>query len=622
MKNNGNSNTFRDVIYRKFLFFLSLTCFGANVAFAQLNIVPIGTYPGPETLDDNQNLRVEALSLPFFDDFATTHSHHPNSTYWLPGSGVYINNTLATSQPSRNFATFDGLNAAGIAYNDANPLLQGETDTLTSQSINLAGLSVADSVYLSFYWLAKGLGEKPDSADVLRLEFKDQAGKWIEAWFQDGNTTQDSSFSQQFVLIKEPHFLHADFQFRFRSYGRVTGPYDTWHLDYVYLNKNRSIKQPYLFDVATRRPITPLLKQYTSMPLKQYQAQGAASMSASVMADAQNNFDRFNVLGGTFTISNEKSGSQYFRAVQNSVSVGELKSAQFTVPLSAPDLSKEKDSVNLVTRFYLTTTDNVTPGVDLFRNDTITATTTLNNYYAFDDGSAEFGVQVNQKLSRAVLRFVIARPDTIAGIDMCIIPFNKNIVGQGFNIQIYGNRNGKPSEFPLAQRAVTARYPANRNGFVRYNFNTPVAVKDTFFVGWLQINEQPIVLGYDRNSQLGKDHIFFNLGTEWVQEKALNGSIMLRPVTGGKSAEPVLGVEPVSGRKNYFFPNPAQSIIKWEDTSFKNIDVYSVNGVLIKSVSGMKVERAMRIDDIPNGLYLFIASDGKRTYQQKVMILK
>jgi hypothetical protein len=619
MKNNRNSN--RGTINSIFFFFLSLIFFGAHVAFAQLEIVPIGTYSGKETTAEGKsNLKTQALSLPFFDDFSTTKTARPHSTYWVPGSGVYVNNTLSTLQPSVNIATFDGLDALGNPYNGANPLLQGDTDTLTSQPINLTGLSQADSVYLSFYWLAKGLGEKPDSADVLRLEFKDQTGRWREAWFQDGETSQDSAFTQQFVLLKDPVYFHSDFQFRFRSYGRVTGPYDTWHLDYVYLNKNRSVTQPYLLDVAVRRPVTPLLRHYSAMPLKQYQAN--AAVSASVTADAYNNFNRFNILGGTFTILNEKTGSQYFGATQNSVSIGALQSARFTVPVSALDLSKEKDSVSLLTRFYLTTTDNATPGVDLFRNDTITARTHLSNYYAYDDGSAEFGVQVNQKLSRAVVRFVIARPDTIAGLDMCIIPFNKNIVGQAFNIQIYANRNGKPSEFPLAQRSVTARYPADRNGFVRYNFASPVAVKDTFYVGWLQINEQPIVLGYDRNLALGMDHIFFNLGAEWVQEKALKGSVMIRPFTGGKSADPILGVEPAAGKGSYFFPNPVQSIIKWESTSFKRIEIYSVSGVLIRTVFNINQQRSVEIGDLPDGIYLLKATDGQRTFLQKMLILK
>ena len=112
-----------------------------------------------------------ALQLPFFDDFTTTSAKsgvdQPDPARWQAGSGVYINNTMGFNQPTRNIATFDGLQANGRPYVRDNPLEQGYTDTLASKPINLAGLSAASGVYLSFYWQIKGLGELPDPGDTL-----------------------------------------------------------------------------------------------------------------------------------------------------------------------------------------------------------------------------------------------------------------------------------------------------------------------------------------------------------------------------------------------------------------------------------------------------------------------
>jgi hypothetical protein len=623
MKNNRSSNKFIGISAKHVSVVFLLIFLGCDLSYGQLQLVPIAKEKY-DPFQGNPAERTQAsITLPFFDDFATTRTAHPSTLYWEEGSGVYVNNTLATSQPSLNMATFDGLTEFGAAYDGTNPLRDGNTDTLTSQPINLAGLSAKDSVYLSFYWLAKGLGEKPDSIDVFRLEFKDRSNIWTQVWVQDGKVTQDSIFRQQFVAISDAAYLHENFQFRFRSYGKGTGPFDTWHLDYVYLNKNRSVKQPYIADVAMRRPLTPFLKYYTAMPLSQYLRKPAAATTATIIADVKNNFDNpsgFNALSGTFVLSDSQTGHQYFTYKGNE-NVASLKSTEFKIPVTPIVPVGKADSLRLLSKFFMTTTDNKTPGVNLFRNDTITAYADFSDYYAFDDGSAEYGIQVNQKLGRAAVRFTLSEPDTIAGVRMSIIPFNLNVSGQAFNVQLWSNKDGKPDQM-LAQRSVAAKYPDDRNGFVDYAFATAVAVKDTFYVGWLQINEQPVVLGYDRNSWLGKDQILFNLGSEWVKETELSGSIMIRPYVGGKSATPILGVEPVEESKNYFFPNPAQSIINWKNTSIKRIDIYSVLGGLMKTILPEDDQLAASLSGLENGIYLFKASDGKRSFIQKMLIVK
>lgn len=618
MKSNHNSHNYILVFTKHFGLILSLIVLSSGFLRAQLSLVDIGTVPGDEK-PGVSNKRVQAMTLPFFDDFATTNTLHPNQTYWLPGSGVYVNNTLATTQPSLNIATFDGLNALGTPYNVVNPSFQDNTDTLTSQPINLSGFTAKDSLYLSFYWLAKGLGEKPDTLDAFRVEFKNQKNEWVEAWRNNGQVNQDSIFQQVFLVIKDLAYMHADFQFRFRSYGRASGPYDTWHLDYVYLDKNRSQKSPYIFDVAARRPLTSLLKNYTAMPLKHFQQNVMAAKADFVVGDVNNNFNKFNVLTGTFSVLDATSNAEYFKNVQGSVNIGALRSAEFKMALPAFTLPGSRTNISLLSKFFITTTDNATPGVNLYRNDTITAVTNLSDYYAFDDGSAEFGIQMNQKLGRAAVRFILAKPDTVAGVRMSIIPFSKDISGQSFNIQLWSNKNGKPDQL-LAQRAVSAKYPADRNGFLEFPFTSAIAVKDTFYVGWLQINEQAIVMGYDRNSSFGKDKIFFNLGPEWVNEKSLKGSVMIRPYMGGKRVEPILGVEPSAGKENYFFPNPAQGVVNWNGVGFKKIDIYSVQGKLIKTVLPVNGSQSMPTTGLSTGIYLFNATDGKRNFVQKMLI--
>ncbi|KAA0991468.1 T9SS type A sorting domain-containing protein [Dyadobacter aurulentus] len=613
---NPNRNIFNISI--QFLCIGVLLLLQCKVTFAQLRLVPLEEGYYEQEISTENVLRTGVVSLPFFDDFSTTKTAAPDSRYWLPGSGVYVNNTLSTTQPSRNIATFDGLSVNGVPYNLVNPLGQGYTDTLTSQPINLSGKSVSDSVYLSFYWMAKGLGELPDSSDFLSVEFLNRNNEWTNVWNQNGFEA-DTLFTQKFIKISDPLYFHGAFQFRFRSYGRGSGPYDTWHLDYVYLDTKRSVRQPFIFDVATRKPISPFLKTYSAMPLRQYLVRPASMISDSVNTDIVNHFNNFNILTSTFTLTDERSGKEYQRNVQRSIYVESLKSKPLGVKLTAPAIASTADSINLVSRFFLTTTDSI-PNLSLKNNDTIVSRVTLKDYFAFDDGSAEYGVQVNQKLGRVATRYVLTKPDTIGGVRLALVPFNKDIAGQSFTVQFYSNKNGKPDQI-IAQRSVPVSYPAKRDGFVDYKLASPVAVSDTFYVGWTQINEQPVTVGFDRNSRLGKSHIFYNLGTEWIQEKGLNGSIMIRPYLGEKAQGVITGNEEVIN-ENVFFPNPNRGKLHWKNENLKQIEIFSKEGVLTKTFSTIPGRTSQDISQLPDGLYLLRASDGKRSFAQKLLIFK
>lgn len=89
---------------------------------------------------------------------------------------------------------------------------------------------------------------------------------------------------------------------------------------------------------------------------------------------------------------------------------------------------------------------------------------------------------------------------------------------------------------------------------------------------------------------------------------------------GGKSAEPVLGIEPSTEKENYFFPNPAQTTINWKNEAFKRIDLYSVQGKLLKTVLPEKGSQSMPTTGLATGIYLFNATDGKRNFVQKMLI--
>lgn len=574
------------------------------------------------------------LSLPFFDDFSTHSASaapgQPDPARWQPGSGVYVNNTLGINQPTVGVASFDGLGANALPYVRNDQFAQGYTDTLASRPVTLSGLTAADSVYLSFYWQIRGLGETPDPGDSLTLQFLDRAGAWQTVWRAEGGAP-NNNFPQVFVPVRSAAYFHADFAFRFRAFGRSSGPFDTWNVDYVYLNRGRSVNDRFVKDVAVRQPLSSLLKRYTAMPLVQYAVNPAAETADSVTTDINNLFNNFNFTTFRFFIRDEVSGQVVQETPPtNSALITSLSSQRKSArPVPATGLGSR---AVLRYTFDLLTTDDQNPsipGVNLRRNDTLSAVAVLDDYYAYDDGSWEYGLQVGPREQWAV-RFIVNRPDVVAGIRACIVPFRTNQTGQPFAISVYRNTNGRPGT-ALYRKSFSTQYPSSRNGFVYFPFDRGVAVQDTFYVGYQQISSSDTTqfrLGFDKNSPFGSQ-IFYNGGSNWEQNGQnpntttlnLQGAFMLRPVMGGRPDTLITALpapEPLTPLRAY--PNPTTGLIRWDDPRLTRLDVMNLSGRLLYQLEPGRGQQTADLSDLPDGLYLLRLVNRERATVQRLLI--
>ena len=599
----------------------------------------IGFPVGPNFSNTLQrNARTTAASLPFFDDFSLSSNGRLNPALWQNGGGTYVNNTLTVNHPTLNVVTFDGTNAAGKPYNFTNQNAYGSTDTLTSQPIDLTGLAPADSVYLSFYWQIRGLGELPDAEDSLQLQFRTAQGVWQTIWKQAGGTP-NLNFNYAYLALKSTAYLYDTFQFRFRAFGRQSGMFDTWHIDYVYLNKKRTTADRFVRDIACRVPVSSLLKRYSAMPIKQYMARPAAETADSVYTDIRNlngNFMNdgggFNQITFTYTLANAQTGSTIQTINKDTAVIIRALSSQIKSvkprPLLLPDTAKR---VLLTSKFRMLTTDNVTPsivGIDLRRNDTISGVTVLDNYYAYDDGSAEYAVYLNRPLGRAAVRYVLNRPDSVSAIRINLVPILKDLTDQSITVQVWSNKNGRPNAL-LGQKSARVQYAANRNDFVEFPLDFGVAVSDTFYVGWLQIGQESIAVGLDRNNRR-EEQIYVNLGQDWQpytnsrNDPTLaffNGSLLVRPVMGGKRTALVTAVSPEETPDWQVYPNPTDGLVRWEADDIKQVEVWNSGGVLVRQWI-QSSEKQINLTDFPDGLYLMRLSNEKKSLVKKILLRK
>lgn len=255
--------------------------------------------PGKTLKSDRKSVK-SVLELPFIDDFAKT-TTYPDSELWMD-SLAFVNITYSIEPPSIGVATLDAINGSGNIYsnasNDAFP-----ADTLTSRIINL-NYPGDNTLYLSFFYQPGGLGDTPEKNDSLLLEFYSENLKtWIKVWsasfsakdsllkehysFDDtiinikGDTLTDlkTLFQQVIVPVQGENFLNDTFQFRFRNYASLaaetdyegmTSNSDHWNLDFIRLDKVRSINDTIINDITINQPMHSLLKDYDAIPWHHY----------------------------------------------------------------------------------------------------------------------------------------------------------------------------------------------------------------------------------------------------------------------------------------------------------------------------------------------------------------
>lgn len=570
----------------------------------------------------------QSITLPFFDDFSQNKTSIPNPKLWKNG-GVSINNTFPINQPSVNVATFDSRNTAGIPYNFSNKFAYGSTDTLTSVAIDLSGLAAKDSVYLSFYWEAKGLGELPDSDDSLVVSFLNDKNQWKTIWRQEG--ISKDIFTQKILAVNKVEYFHKNFQFRFETRGRQSGAFDMWHVDFVYLNKQRRLKDIYTQDIALRGFKNSYLKRYSAMPLRQYLVNPSAETNNSmeVLVSALQRNAR--LVNFTWTVSdtvsksillNEKGGNETVTTPnppnkKNNVPVFSSFPKKQAVLKFTQKIAYEGTGTTIVPD----STNNI-PDALLLSNDSTSIFTPLLDYYAYDDGTAETGADTDQTLGKVAVKFTLNRADTVNAVRFNFTPFFKDISGQFFILQIMESANGKPAKI-LHQQSVKVRYSNDINGFVEYPLDMNIAVKDTFFVSWTKVNEDVIGVGVDKNSDFGSN-IYYSSGNEWIQNKALKGSLMVRPVMGfkangtGQNGSPLASEEPTD-RQFLVFPNPTTGVLKWNFENIQSISIFDVSG---KEIFHKKTDsQELNIENLPENIYYINFSDGKKNFIRKIVVV-
>jgi hypothetical protein len=607
---------------------LILTIFVGNV-FAQEVLTDFGNIVLQKyskeyfsKLSLKETLEFDTLDLPFFDDFA--HSFvYPDSTKWMD-KFAFVNNDYAIDPVSIGVGTLDAINQYGAVYSHLPSVSSAIAEYLTSMPINL-NVDAADSVYLSFYYQAGGNGNTPELRDSRVLQFKSPETQWKSVWRQAGGVAMDT-FKLVLIPITNEDWLVKGFQFRFLNYASVSSAYepswisntDHWNLDYIKLDTARSYLDTLANDVAFIKSFASMLNGFESVPWNHYKLNHAGLVIDSLTWIYKNSWDDTYNINRQVEIVDLYGSNIGFSMLDDSENILPFETIEYTRKIPYFFSSDSQDSARFMLKGYIRT--DLTEDRYIYRfNDTIQYYQKFENYYAYDDGTAEKGYGItgqNTAYSSLAYQFTPLVADTLYGV---YIYFNQ-VMNEGnrkyFFLNVWADDNGVPGDTVFQKIGVIPEYSDEINGFIYYSLDTALYVDTTFYIGWTKTTDDMLNCGFDMNN-VANQHLFYNVSGEW-QNSSIAGALMVRPVFGYHPIRSASIESPIVVDFD-IYPNPANEYIKISSLSANDMaEIYDATGKLIKR---QNASGEINTSDLPSGMYIVRLVSNLGEYKTKKLLI-
>lgn len=572
-----------------------------SLLFAQEKTAALQAIPASKSKMSN-SLNKQRAILPFFDDFSSG-DYSLNTALWVENL-VYVNNSFGWNMLSKGVATFDGLNAQGRPYRPNDFSASGYGDSLTSQPINFSVYAIADSLYLSFLLQPAGLGFEPETWDSFFVFFRNVNNDWIKIWQKQGSG--NAAFTPIHLAINDAQFFHDSFQFRFVNYTSLNSNDDIWNLDYVYLNTNRTEGDIFYEDVAFTETPTSILSPYSSLPYRHYKANEINEKSTSQNLVINNSYPlgfNVNVLHTAKEIisSTNLSSNTINNQSINALSLISLSNPSYNFTYNPPN---PNDKVHIRNTYWYAPVNSL----DVKSNDSIIADVIFDNYFAYDDGSAEqayFLYPAINMPSKTAIKFHLNQTDTVRGLAVYFAPQVPSSEGKYFSIILYdslGNSIG--NDIILKQQDLyQVLYTNNRNEFSTYAFDQAVVVPaGDYYIGISQpanFGSDSIYYGLDVNTNHNIDVLSYNVNGYWYNS-SIQGSIMMRAIVGSSFVP--TKVEEVIQNELHFYPNPVQDyLILQGEEIWEQYIIYAIDGKVMEK--GTITQNKINTSKLSSGHY-------------------
>lgn len=466
---------------------------------------------------------------------------------------------------------------------------------------------------------------------------------WKTQWVSDGMKL--SEFQEQYgkdwrqimIPVKDSIFFNKDFSFRFRNYASIANDVvpsfksnvDQWNVDYVYMNYNRSIADSTYRVLTFSNRAPSFLKNYQVMPYKQYRADAPLNTIRPELEMYISNLDKVErntkygytvqQIGGNFSYAYNGGSCNlppfYDFGFQNCNTP--CGSAHACPPvLSAFNFDYSKDTTSYIIKHYISDSSESNVIVDsaVYRQG-------FYNYYAYDDGTPEFGYGLEPAGAYMAYQFNLSMPDTLFGVQMYFNQTKDFANNQFFNINIWQDNNGKPGEIVAQLNSQQAMWEDGLYVFHPYMLEDPIILSGTFYVGWQQFSGGSINIGFDANND-NRDKVFYKIEQTWYNSN-FAGSLLIRPMFG---PDMVVGADEFSFQdeeKINIYPNPARTYFRIGNETIKSdikaqLSIFNIYGGLVKQQTGLSLN--IDISQLATGMYIIKISSLGKVYNEKLLI--
>jgi Secretion system C-terminal sorting domain len=558
-------------------------------------------------------------------------------SYWLD-SNAYRNDWYAVNPWSLGVVTFDGLNSNGYPYS-INSSARGYGDYLTSKPIDLSTVEKKDSVYFSFLYQPKGNGDAPENIstgtllqhDSLCLQFyNNNLKKWISIWATTPESDytkfkiQSQTFTKVHIPLKDTNFFKKGFQFRFVNYGDLSGDLDHFHIDYVKLRKFSGVSDTNFQDFAMMYPVNNLLKKYQSIPWEHFLKASNDILNDSVRVMVRNgSLNAQNTLAGTVKIL--ENGNEIAQSFLNPALLpgNNFNYLAQSTNISYHDFPRKinwKKNKTIDSAAYTIKVAVPAPFTNDPINDTSYSKLEFKDYYAFDDGTAELAYGLKSNQAETAYQFTVYEPDTLIGLSICFVPTVEDKSAKNFSIVVRENNNGIPGNILYEDGNLnlrTVRYGKSRNEFKSFYFIDfkGVNIKDNFFIGLRQYDQEWLNIGLDVNTN-SLSNLFFTTGENQWQKSSLgiNGSLMMRPIFKSRYNKSLSFSDNLLKNKMIIYPNPTAVSFQLDNSLISNyFDILDVNGRVLSSFQYLG--NPIDVSFLNNGVYIVREGKSGATYK-------
>lgn len=595
--------------------------------------------------------------MPFLDDFSS-YKGQPNNSLWQNSSAI-VNQGFQFFPPTVGVVTLDILDNKGEIFPQAS-IYGFVADTLCSVSIRMDSikepvikrLTQSDSIWLSFFIQPTGamgnlwerIGSAPSTKDSIILQFyASRQGVWNTVWRMNGTDVEtiykkDSVYFLQYLIpITDTAYFNKDFRFRFINYGSLNNnpsfSYISnkggWNIDYIYMNINRSYKDNTYRDVAFVNPASSFLKNFTSIPAKHFKKEYMKDSVYNTIVNLHSSVLNSNY--SYFIVDKNKTPiHSYLGGFENIDSYPKTHKFQTQKNHTSfkIDFSFEPDK-NAWSEYIITHVVTEGVGQDNIRyNDTTRFVQKFENYFSYDDGTAESGIGIEPSNSSL---FAVGYPllvqDSLYAVDIyfnCswqqsnLKPFYLCIYNAKEQITIHKDNDGKeikdttfiPDQLLYESARLVPQYDS-LNKFHRYFLDeTLILPAGMFFVALKPSGSAYMNIGFDQNND-ASPFMFEKKGKDWINI-FLKGSPMIRPYFGYRS----VGLQETIRENESLtvYPNPSKYFISLR---MRNIDKTKENKIIIINSYGQIVyctdvpndydslyEKTIDISNLNNGIYM------------------